>query len=89
MRVLVDTHALIWFCEGNAALSAGARAAMEEGTNERFVSHATAWEMAIKHALGKLRLQGAFDQIFPGSRSYRATRISLPTMCRCSGKPFR
>ena len=66
MRLLVDTHALIWFCEGNSDLSAKARAAMEDDGNERFISHATPWEMAIKLSLGKLQLQVSFDVIFPG-----------------------
>jgi PIN domain nuclease of toxin-antitoxin system len=66
MRLLIDTHALIWFCEGNPALSLDARAAMEDIANERFVSHATPWEMAIKLALGKLQLQPDFSAIFPG-----------------------
>jgi len=43
MRVLIDTHALIWFCEGNHSLSATARAVMEDAGNERYVSHAAAW----------------------------------------------
>ena len=65
MRLLVDTHALIWFCEGNAALSAPARAAMEDGANERFISHATPWEMAIKLSLGKLQIESDFAVISP------------------------
>jgi PIN domain nuclease of toxin-antitoxin system len=39
---------------------------MEDAGNERFVSHATPWEMAIKLALGKLQLQPDFSVIFPG-----------------------
>ena len=66
MRLLLDTHALLWFCEGNPALSATARAAMEDSTNERYVSHATPWEVAIKVSLGRLELQVAFDALFPG-----------------------
>ena len=66
MRLLLDTHALLWFCEGNPALSATARAAMEDSTNERYVSHATPWEVAIKVALGRLDLQVGFDALFPG-----------------------
>ncbi len=61
MRLLLDTHALLWFCEGNPALSATARAAMEDSTNERYVSHATPWEVAIKVSLGRLDLQVGFD----------------------------
>lgn len=66
MRLLIDTQALLWFCEGNAALSATARAAMEDAANDRHVSHATAWEVAIKVALGKLKLQVGFQVLFPG-----------------------
>ena len=66
MRLLIDTHALIWFCEGNPYLSTAARTAMEDGGNERLISHATPWEMAIKLALGKLVLQPDYSTIFPG-----------------------
>ena len=66
MKVLVDTHAFLWFCEGNAALSASALSVMEDGTNERFVSHATAWEIAIKLGLGRLTLQVPYEDLFPG-----------------------
>lgn len=66
MRLLIDTHALIWFCEGNLNLSATARAAMEDEANERYISHAVPWEMAIKLSLGKLQLQADYDLIFPG-----------------------
>jgi PIN domain nuclease of toxin-antitoxin system len=66
MRLLIDTHTLLWFCEGNPALSATARAAMEDPANERYVSHATAWEVAIKLSLGKLKLQVDYEDLFPG-----------------------
>jgi hypothetical protein len=66
MRLLIDTHALIWFCEGNPLLSRAARAAMEDESNERFISHAVPWEMAIKLSLGKLQLRTDYDVIFPG-----------------------
>ncbi len=66
MRLLLDTHSLIWFCEGNPLLSATARAAMEDEANERFFSHAVPWEMSIKLALGKLNLSVTFEAIFPG-----------------------
>ncbi len=66
MRLLIDTHALLWFCEGNPILSPKARAAMENDTNERFVSHASAWETAIKVSIGKLKLMTDYSVIFPG-----------------------
>jgi PIN domain nuclease of toxin-antitoxin system len=66
MRLLIDTHSLLWFCEGNPALSATTRAAMENYSNERYVSHATAWEVSIKLSLGKLKLKTDYADIFPG-----------------------
>lgn len=67
MRLLLDSHAFLWFCEGNAALSPVARGAIEDADNEKWVSHATAWEVAIKASLGKLRLLVPYDQLFPGA----------------------
>ena len=58
MRVLLDTHALIWWLAGDAQLSAAARAAIEDDANEVFVSAASAWEISTKHRLGKLPLVG-------------------------------
>jgi PIN domain nuclease of toxin-antitoxin system len=66
MRLLIDTHALIWFCDGSAKLSNAARAAMEDETHERFIGHAVPWEMAIKLALGKIEFDTDFELIFPG-----------------------
>jgi PIN domain nuclease of toxin-antitoxin system len=54
VRVLLDTHALIWALEGSDKLSPAATAVLEDGENEVLVSAASAWEIAIKRALGKL-----------------------------------
>jgi len=81
MRLLLDTHALLWFCEGNLALSAAARSAMETPENDCYVSHATAWEVAIKLSLGKLQLQVPYDSLFPGVLSANGFKL-LPTELR-------
>jgi PIN domain nuclease of toxin-antitoxin system len=39
---------------------------MEDAVHERYVSHATAWEVAIKMSLGKLKFQAGYDVVFPG-----------------------
>ena len=80
MRLLIDSHAFIWFCEGNPALSSVAREAMEDGGNERFISHATPWEMAIKLALGKLQLQSDFAVIFPGVLNANGFAMLTPNL---------
>ena len=54
MRFLVDTHVLLWSFNGDQALSKRARQVIEDGSNEIFVSAASAWEIATKVRLGKL-----------------------------------
>ena len=56
MRVLVDTHVFLWWVEGNRALPAKARAALADRKNECLISMVSAWELAIKAGLGKLKL---------------------------------
>ena len=56
MRVVLDTHTFLWFIDGDAALSPYARQLIEDRTNERLLSIASLWEMAIKVGLGKLSL---------------------------------
>jgi len=67
MRLLLDSHAFLWFCDGNKALSAAARAAIEDPKNEKWVSHATGWEVAIKMSLGKLKLSVPYEDLLPGA----------------------
>jgi PIN domain nuclease of toxin-antitoxin system len=55
MKLLLDTHAVLWALEDSPQLSATARAAIEDPSNELLVSAATAIEIAIKKSLGKLR----------------------------------
>lgn len=56
MRVLLDTHTFLWFVDGNPLLSPTARSILEDPGNERLVSLASAWEIAIKTSFGKLSL---------------------------------
>src|SRR3954464_6378048 len=53
-RLLVDTHALLWWLTDDPALSAAARAAIADPENEPAVSAASIWEIAIKRSIGKL-----------------------------------
>ncbi len=54
MRVLLDTHALLWWLAGDRSLSKRARAVISDESNEIFVSAASAWEVSTKHRIGKL-----------------------------------
>ena len=54
MRLLLDTHALLWWLAGDERLSEQARTAIADPANEVYVSAASAWEVTTKHRLGKL-----------------------------------
>lgn len=55
MRLLLDSHALVWFAEGHS-LSEPTRSWIESGESEVYVSVASSWELGIKQAKGKMRL---------------------------------
>ena len=61
MRLLLDTHAFLWFIAGDTQLSYRARQLIEDQANTRFLSVASLWEMAIKHNTGKLPLGEPFE----------------------------
>lgn len=54
MRVLLDTHALLWWLAGDKSLSRRARLVIADEDNEIFVSAASAWEVSTNHRIGKL-----------------------------------
>ena len=54
MRLLLDTHAFLWWLGGDLSLSESARTAIADEDNVVFVSAASAWEIATKHRIGKL-----------------------------------
>lgn len=53
VKLLLDTHVLLWSLRDPARLSAEASALIREPSNELVVSAATAWEIATKHRIGK------------------------------------
>ena len=63
-RLLLDTHALIWFVSNDANLPVLTRHKIESA-EDVFLSIASLWEMAIKLNIGKLPLEGASEEIEP------------------------
>ena len=53
-RLLLDTHALVWWLSDVSRLSEAARAAIAEPRNDIFVSAITGWEIAVKRAKGRI-----------------------------------
>lgn len=56
MKLLLDTHAFLWFVWDDAKLGANAKTVIEDSSNVKFLCVASCWEIAIKASLGKLRL---------------------------------
>jgi PIN domain nuclease of toxin-antitoxin system len=54
MRVLLDTHAFLWWLAGHRSMSRRAQSAIQDDDTEVFVSAASAWEITTKYRLGKL-----------------------------------
>ncbi|GMV61057.1 MAG: hypothetical protein AMXMBFR74_02260 [Parvibaculum sp.] len=67
MRLLLDTHTFIWWMTNDRALPASAREIIGREDNDVFLSAATAWEMAIKHKIGKLPVVAGFIADVPGA----------------------
>lgn len=64
MRLLLDTHAFLWFVTNDPQLSATAQALIADPTNDVYLSPASYWEIAIKVSIGKYPLTVPFETFF-------------------------
>jgi PIN domain nuclease of toxin-antitoxin system len=78
MKLLLDTHTLLWFLAADPQLSATAKAALEDPANERWLSPISLLEIALKVRLKKLALSDPFGVLFPAQLA--ANRIQLLPM---------
>ena len=97
MRLLLDTHVVIWYVDHPHRLSTVAFAAINDLANDRLISAATVWEIAIKYGSGKLTLSGPYHRwitqafaalradILPVTIDYADAQSRLPTH---HGDPF-
>ncbi len=63
MRYLLDTHAFLWFINGDNQLSFMARQAIQDTANDKMVSIASLWEISIKLNIGKLQLDMPYKDL--------------------------
>ncbi len=72
MKLLLDTHAVIWFTEDAPQLSTSAADAIEDPDNDILLSAVVAWEIAIKRGLGKLLVANNYVDVMlaAGVESY-------------------
>jgi PIN domain nuclease of toxin-antitoxin system len=65
LRLLLDTHVLLWSALEPDRISAIGREAIEDGENSVYVSAVSAWEIAIKQSIGKLELARPAERWLP------------------------
>jgi PIN domain nuclease of toxin-antitoxin system len=68
MKILLDTCTFLWLITDAPALSPRARELFAEVENEVYLSVVCTWEIAVKHALGKLPLPASPEQYIPAQR---------------------
>ncbi|HEY9296728.1 MAG TPA: type II toxin-antitoxin system VapC family toxin [Phormidium sp.] len=91
MRLLLDTHTLIWFFAGDSQLSNTARILMEDEDNNKLISIASIWEMAIKESKGNLNLSLPLNEYIEQKLSwedFNLLNINLDHLSQIVTMPF-
>lgn len=91
MKLLLDTHVLLWAATDPKHLQPQARSALEDEAHEVLVSVVSAWELAIKQSLGKLDLPKPVEQWLPEvlRRSrFETVDLDLATALRVRALPW-
>jgi PIN domain nuclease of toxin-antitoxin system len=68
VKLLLDTHALLWWLSAPRSLSKAARAAIASAENLVYLSAAVVWEIRIKEGLGKLTAPRSFERVLAAER---------------------
>ena len=87
MKVLLDTHVLLWWLADDAALSLRGRALLESTGNVLFVSAVSIWELRIKQALGKIELPSDFAEVLE-AQGFEALPVTIAHAHALSGLPM-
>ena len=90
MRLLPDTHTLIWWFEGSTRLSPQAQRTIEDEENDVLISAASAWEIATKYRLGKLPSAEALARDVPeaiASQGFAELPITVADAVRAGALP--
>lgn len=91
MRVLLDTHAFLWWVDDAPELTREARKTIASAGNECFLSVASCWEMAIKASIGKLKLAQAVERFIPeqlAANGFRLLEVDFRHVARVEVLPF-
>jgi PIN domain nuclease of toxin-antitoxin system len=87
MRLLADTHALLWLARESVKLSALAKTLLVDPENEVLFSAASMWELSTKYHLGKLpEAAPVIDGFSELTKRFSARQLSMtPAHARCAG----
>lgn len=78
MRLLLDTHAFLWYITNNPKLPRYAYDAIREKSNEAYLSVVSVWEILVKHQIGKLPLPAPADEYLDERRAaHRIANLPL------------
>jgi PIN domain nuclease of toxin-antitoxin system len=91
VKVLVDTHAILWWLAGDERLSKRARKILEDPENKRWVSIASLWEIAIKMSSGRLPAEGLTLGTIAGllkAQQFAILPVSLEDLLRLELLPW-
>ena len=90
MRILLDTHAIVWGAIGDRRLSPKARLTIADPETEVFISIASAWEIQIKASLTKLTLNKSVDALYRSmiiDQDFRMIGVELSDIDQLSKLP--
>ena len=88
MRILLDTHILLWWLHGSRSLPVEAKRTIQSPENTIFVSAVSLWEIRLKQSLGKLRLPADFKERLAGE-SFESLPLTATHASRIVELPWR
>ena len=88
--ILLDTHSLIWFLEGDNKISRSAVSTIENNPGPTYVSMATLWEIAIKTSIGKLDINLTYQDVLLAidNNAFKIISISETDIAHIISLPF-
>ena len=86
LRLLIDSHAFLWWSDASPALGTTAHGAIADPANEVLVSVAALWELTIKTSSGKLSLPADLETMV-ASQGFAVLSIKYPHLRRLAGLP--
>ena len=90
-RLLLDTHAFLWWVDDAPEITATARRAIADTKNEIYLSLASCWEMSIKSSLGKLQLTKPIERFVSdqlAANGFTLLNIELRHTAKVESLPF-